>query len=113
MKAHSDPRKEGGQKLGRVPGFWSLARPQALMAQQVKNPPAMQETQEIEVGSLGWEDLLHYRRHRRCGWDPWVGKISWSRKWLPTPVFLPEKSYGQRRPVGYSPKGRKESDMTE
>ena len=83
------------------------------MAQQVKNPPAMQETQEIQVGSLGWEDLLHYRRHRRCGWDPWVGKISWSRKWLPTPVFLPEKSYGQRRPVGYSPKGRKESDMTE
>ena len=40
-----------------------------------------------------------------CEWDPWVGKISWSRKWLPTPIFLPEKSYGQRRPVGYSPKG--------
>ena len=28
------------------------------MAQQVKNLPTMQETQEIWVGSLGQEDLL-------------------------------------------------------
>ena len=28
------------------------------MAQQVKNPPAMQETQDIWVRSLGWEDPL-------------------------------------------------------
>ena len=28
------------------------------MAQQVKNMLAMQETQEIWVGSLGWEDPL-------------------------------------------------------
>ena len=30
-------------------------------------------------------------RHKRCGFDPWVGKIPWSRKWQPTPVFLPGK----------------------
>ena len=30
----------------------------SLMAQQVKNPPAMQETQDIEVWSLAWEDPL-------------------------------------------------------
>jgi len=30
------------------------------------------------------------------GLDPWVRKIPWSRKWHPTPVFLPEKFYGQR-----------------
>ena len=30
----------------------------SLMAQLVKNPPATQETQEIQVQSLGWEDLL-------------------------------------------------------
>jgi len=42
-----------------------------------------------------------------------VGKISWRRKRQPTPVFLPGKSQGQRRLVGYSPWGRKESDMTE
>ena len=38
---------------------------------------------------------------------------SWRRKWQPTPVFLPGKSYGWRSLVGYSPWGRKESDMTE
>ena len=41
----------------------------------------------------------------------WVGIFTsgdQSRKWQPTPVFLPEKSYGQRSPVGYNPKGGKE-----
>ena len=28
------------------------------VAQWVKNPPAMQEMQEMLVGSLGWEDPL-------------------------------------------------------
>ena len=28
----------------------------SLMAQRVKNPPAMQKTQEMQVQSLGWED---------------------------------------------------------
>ena len=28
---------------------------------------------------------------KRRGFDPWVGKIPWSRKWLPTPIFLPGK----------------------
>ena len=46
----------------------------SLMAQTVKNLPAMQETQ---VQSLGWED-------------------PWRRKWLPTPIFLPGELHGQR-----------------
>ena len=37
----------------------------------------------------------------------------WSRKWLPTPVFLPGKFHAQRRLDGYSPWGCKESDTTE
>ena len=28
--------------------------------------------------------------------DPWVGKIPWSRKWQPTPGFLLGESHGQR-----------------
>ena len=64
------------------------------MAQQVKNLPAMQETQETKV-------------------DPWVGKIPWSRKCQPTLVFLHEKSHGNRSLVSYSPRGCKEPDMTE
>ena len=35
------------------------------------------------------------------------------RKWQPTPVFLPGESHGRRSLVGYSPRGRKESDTTE
>ena len=31
----------------------------------------------------------------------------------PTPVFLPGESHGRRSLVGYSPRGRKESDTTE
>ena len=41
------------------------------------------------------------------------GKILWSRKWQPAPVFLPGKSHGQRSLVGYSPWGQRESDMIE
>ena len=40
---------------------------------------------------------------RRLGFDPWVGKSPWRRKWQPTPVFLPGKSHGQRRLAGCSP----------
>ena len=39
--------------------------------------------------------------------------LFWRRRWHPTPVLLPGKSYGQRSLVGCSPWGRKESDMTE
>ena len=45
--------------------------------------------------------------------DPRIRKISWRRKQQPTPVFLPGQSHEQRSLAGYSPWGRKESDMTE
>ena len=48
-----------------------------------------------------------------CGFDPWVGKIPWRRKWQPTPVFLPGEFHGQRSQMGYSPWGQKQLDMTE
>ena len=37
------------------------------------------------------------RRHKRQGFDPWVGKISWRTAWQPTPVVLSAESHGQRR----------------
>ena len=43
----------------------------------------------------------------------WVRKNSWRREWLPTPVFLPGESHGQRSLVGCSPCGHKESDTAE
>ena len=51
---------------------------------------------------------------RRPEFNSWIRKIPWRRKWQPTPLSLPGKSYGQRRSlVGYSPQGCKELDMTE
>ena len=38
--------------------------------------------------------------------------IPWRRKWQPISIFSPRKSHGERSLVGYSPWGRKESDMT-
>ena len=59
--------------------------------------------------------LKWYRIHlpvqetgRRREFDPWVGKIPWSRKWQRTLVFLP----GQRGLTRYSPRGGKELDVT-
>ena len=50
---------------------------------------------------------------RRPRIDPWVGKIPWRRESLPSAVFLPGESHGQRSLVGYSLWGHKESDTPE
>ena len=60
----------------------------------VKILPAMQETQETQVRSLGWEE-------------------PWRRAWQPTSVTLPRESHGQRSLAGCSPWGDKELDTTE
>ena len=44
---------------------------------------------------------------RRHGFDLWVGKIPWRRKWQPTAAFLPGESHGQRSLVDYSPLGHR------
>ena len=64
-------------------------------------------------GSSGKEPCCQCRRHKRCGFNPWVRKITWRRKWQPTPVFLPEGSHGQRSLAGYSPWGHTKLDTTE
>ena len=57
----------------------------SLVAQMVKNPPAMQET----------------------GFDPWVGMIPWRREWQHTPAFLPGR-------IPWTEEwGCKESEVTE
>ena len=37
--------------------------------------------------------------------DPWVWKIHWRTKWLPTAVFWPGELHEQRSLPGYSPWG--------
>ena len=60
----------------------------------VKNPPA-------NAGDV------------RRGYDPWVGKIPWSRKLQPTPISLTRKLQGQGSLEGYSPWGHTELETTE
>ena len=55
----------------------------------------------------GKESICQYRR---LGFDPWVGKIPWIRKWPLTPVFLLEESQEQGSLEDNSPWGHKETD---
>ena len=49
---------------------------------------------------------------KKPGFDLWVRKIPWRKKWQPTPIFLPGKSIGQRSLADYSPWGHKSTDTT-
>ena len=51
----------------------------------------------------GKESTCQCKRCKRCGFDPWVSKTPWGRKWVSVPVFLPGKFHGQWSLVGYSP----------
>ena len=53
-------------------------------------------------GPGGKEPTCQCRRYKRGGFDPWVRKIPWRKKWHPTPIFLPGVSQGKRSLVGYS-----------
>ena len=61
------------------------------MSQQVKNLPAMQETQEIRVWSLGWEDSLEKEMVNQFSIFAWK---------------IPQRSL-----VGYSPWGHKRGEL--
>ena len=63
----------------------------SLVAQNVKNLPAMQ----------------------RPGFNPWVRKIPRRKEWQPIPIFLPGEFHGQRSLVGYGLWDCKELDTTE
>ena len=52
------------------------------------------------------------RRCKRQSLDPWVRKLTWRRKWQPTPVFLPGESHGERSLAGHSPQGHKKTRLS-
>ena len=41
----------------------------------------------------GKEPTYQCKRHKRCGFNPWIGTIPWRKAWQPTPVFLPGESH--------------------
>ena len=50
-----------------------------------------------------WEPVCLCWRHKRHGFNPWVRKIPSRRDLLPTPVFMPGESHGERSQEGFSP----------
>ena len=60
-----------------------------------------------------WGFPAQCRKYKGHRFDPWVERIPLRRTWQPTLVFLSRESHGQRRLVGYSPQGRKESETAE
>ena len=80
--------------------FWTVGLQFSLRRSQLKGFP----------GGSAVKNHLPSRRH---GFDPWIRKIIWRRKWQPTPVFLPGESQGQESLVGCCLWGCTESDMTE
>ena len=71
----------------------SVQRQASQVVLVVKNLPANTENMETWVQSLGWEDPLEKEQQS-------------------TPVFLPEKSHGQRSLAGYRKRGCKASGTT-
>ena len=54
-------------------------------------------------GPSGKEPACQCRGHKRHGFNPWVRKIPWRRKWQSTLVFLSGEPHGQRSREAYSP----------
>ena len=97
----------------RIPGTEDPGRLQSMGLQRVEhNSPSVSRATNTLVafpgGTSDKEPACQCRRHKRCGFDPWVRKVPCRRKWQSNPVFLLGESHGQRSLAGY-----KESDMTE
>ena len=97
------------KKCSEIQIFFSCLKPY-FSSLKVKGRRKFQ-TPFLVKGILPWwlRQLSVCLQCGRPGFDPWVGKIPWRRKWQSTPVLLPGKFHGQRSLVGYSPWGRKES----
>ena len=50
----------------------------------------------LPSSSSGKEHACPCRRHKRCRFNPWVGKIPWMKAWQSTPVLSPGESHGER-----------------
>ena len=74
------------------PGLWESYR-------GVFNPE-FEKVPEFPKWLNGKKSSCQCRRWRWHGFHLWVQKIFWRREWVPTPVFWPGESHGQRTPGG-------------
>ena len=81
----------------RIPWMEEPGRLQSLGSQRVGQDWATSLSLSLLWEGLHWwlsgkESAYYFKRH---GFDPWIRKMTWRRKWQPTPVLLPGKSHGQ------------------
>ena len=89
------------------------SNPEALQLCCSRVVPTWMDLEGFPGGSSSKQSACQCRRHNRLGFVLWVRKIPWSRKWQPTPVFLPGKFHRQKSLVGFRPWDHKELDTTE
>ena len=113
---HGTPPPGGSWPLARGPAGDSSSSfsqrtflgpgPVFLTVLQTEAPSFSQIIRDIQARHHSGKESA-CRRCQRRGFDPWVGKIPWRRKWQPTPVFLPGRSHSQGNLAGYRPWGHK------
>ena len=95
------------KRWGQIADSWvqitlhsSKANCNLLGKREKLNLPYVDRITDFPGGTSGKEPSCKCRRYKRCGFNPWVGKIPWRRAWQPTPVFLPGESHGENFLVG-------------
>ena len=89
------PPEKGWQGQGQQRG-WGRGIPRLYLGPQTLGP-RLWSTSWLPRGK---ESTCQCRRCKRCGFNPWVEKIPWRRKWQPIPVFLPGEFQGWGSLVG-------------
>ena len=73
----------------------SISCPVRALYQSHENSSSAWSQEGFPGVTSGKEPACQGKRHRRRGLNPWIRKISWSRKWQPPPVFLPGKFHSR------------------
>ena len=112
LSLQGDPDPQTEQLGSHVPKSRVTPPPRPYTWHHMSTVSMVTPSQTIYLGFNVAQTVKHLPAMWETGFDPWLGKIFWRRKWQPTPVLLPGEFHGLRSLVGYSPWSRKELDTT-